>query len=343
MRLLYQLSVKEKQKIIDDLYKKNGFVTIADEMWQQILDHMNWQEKKIKELLAGMAETNKKLDDLRYIVENHDLNFKTSNTGSLEKSPTEKETSAKKEIITEKGDSYGFEPLIDGEKEEIEISDSWKEIFTSIGDGTYREKYKIGNYKSLDLGDEGIFEMQIAGFDAEPLADGSGRAAITWISRNTLKEKLRMNPQLKGSNLEYYEKTTGSIGGWRYSEIRKYLNSVILSLFPRHVKRAVKKVRKYSSATLVYNNNVTFPKENYESEDCLWIPSFQEVFGEYPEESLAHYYSVVYAYKSDRKKDSWWWLRSAKSEGDFYGVSRNGNKGNKPSEYPNGIVFGFCT
>lgn len=336
VRLLYQLSVKEKQKIIDDLYKKNGFVTIADEMWQQILDHMNWQEKKIKELLAVMAETNKKLDDLRYIVENHDLNFKTSNTGSLGKSPTEKETSAKKEIITEKGDSYGFEPLIDGEKEEIEISDSWEEIIASVNNGTYRKRYKIGNYKALDLGSRGKIKMQIAGFDADPLAEGDGRAAITWISRNVLENQFIISENVN------FETLSQRVTGWKESDLNEFLNEFILAQFPDVVKAAVKKIKKYSSSPGIHNK-IHFLNENEESEDYLWIPSLQEVFGDYPMESSAPYYSALFTNKADRKRSSSWWLRSAKNEEQFYCVSKLGNKDVSPLFLGNHIVIGFCT
>ena len=66
------------------------------------------------------------------------------------------------------------------------INDSWEDIIASVNDGTYKSKYKIGDTKSMDLGSEGVVEMQIAAFDADELADGSGTAAITWISKQLL-------------------------------------------------------------------------------------------------------------------------------------------------------------
>ena len=75
-----------------------------------------------------------------------------------------------------------------------EITDSWEVILAAVADGTYKTKYSVGNYKALDLGSEGVVNMQIAAFDADPLADGSGNAAISWVSKELLKTNKRMNP-----------------------------------------------------------------------------------------------------------------------------------------------------
>ena len=87
------------------------------------------------------------------------------------------------------------------EKEVAEITDDWATILAAIDDGTYRSKYKVGNYKALDLGSEGVVNMQIAGFDKDTLADGSGMAPISWISQELLTTSHRMNP----SRAEVYD------------------------------------------------------------------------------------------------------------------------------------------
>ena len=90
-----------------------------------------------------------------------------------------------------------------------EITDSWEVILAAVADGTYKTKYSVGNYKALDLGSEGIVNMQIAAFDADPLADGSGNAAISWVSKELLKTDKRMNPALAGSGGTFF-KTEGT-------------------------------------------------------------------------------------------------------------------------------------
>lgn len=75
-----------------------------------------------------------------------------------------------------------------------EIKDSWDDILATCADGTYKQKYKIGNYKPLDLGAEGIINMQIAGREVDALADGSGMAPLSWVGIELLKTSKRLNP-----------------------------------------------------------------------------------------------------------------------------------------------------
>lgn len=87
--------------------------------------------------------------------------------------------------------------------EVAEISDSWEVILAACADGTYSQKYKVGNYKPLDLGSKGTVNMQIAGFDVDDLADGTGKAPVTWMSRELL-DNYRMNPRIvEGTSAKY--------------------------------------------------------------------------------------------------------------------------------------------
>ncbi len=75
-----------------------------------------------------------------------------------------------------------------------EIEDSWDTIIANVENGTYRSKYMVGNYKPLDLGAEGIVNMQIVAFDKDQKADGSGTVPISWLSVELLKTSKRFNP-----------------------------------------------------------------------------------------------------------------------------------------------------
>ena len=77
-----------------------------------------------------------------------------------------------------------------------EITDTWEQIIDSVTDGSYATKYSIGNYKPLDLGSQGIINMQIAGKGKDALADGSGTAHISWVGMELLETDHRMNPGL---------------------------------------------------------------------------------------------------------------------------------------------------
>lgn len=77
--------------------------------------------------------------------------------------------------------------------EDAEIEDSWDTILANVANGTYATKYNIGNYKPLDLGTEGIVNMQIVAKNADTLASG-GTAPLTWISKELLNTYKSMNP-----------------------------------------------------------------------------------------------------------------------------------------------------
>lgn len=77
------------------------------------------------------------------------------------------------------------------------ITDTWEEIIAHVQAGDYATRYSIGDTMSLDLGSEGYINMQIAAFDAEPLANGNGNAHISFISEQLLKTSHRMNPALE--------------------------------------------------------------------------------------------------------------------------------------------------
>lgn len=78
--------------------------------------------------------------------------------------------------------------------EVTEITDSWETIKANIDNGTYATKYKVGMYKTLDLGTEGQIRMQVAGLNKDVLADGTGNAPMTWIAMDLLNTYKRMNP-----------------------------------------------------------------------------------------------------------------------------------------------------
>lgn len=108
--------------------------------------------------------------------------------------------------------------------EVVEISDSWSDIIASVNNGTYKTRYKVGNYKPIDLGSAGVINMQIAGFEKETLSDGSGNAPITWIAKELLNTSHRMNPAL-ATDYDY----SGVIDAWVFYESTKqiYTNSNI--------------------------------------------------------------------------------------------------------------------
>lgn len=218
-----------------------------------------------------------------------------------------------------------------------EITDSWDEIFASIDDGSYKTKYSIGAYKPLDLGSEGVINMQIAAFDADTLADGTGTAAISWVAKELLATTYRMNPARATNDDGSYQTGTGSIGGWEHSEMRAYLNGTIKGMVPALVKNNVVSVTKTHKASK--NNGMS---ESQTTHDEFWLASSDEVNG--------GIYSGLFPDNNSRKKVSLggskkWWLRNVRSGNSyqFYDVDNDGSLLYTTAETKQGIALGFCT
>lgn len=64
--------------------------------------------------------------------------------------------------------------------------------------------------------------MQIAGFDVDDKADGSGKAPITWIGRELLKNSRSTNGYR-----------------WETSAVRTYLKNVIKPLIAENINRRI--------------------------------------------------------------------------------------------------------
>ena len=196
------------------------------------------------------------------------------------------------------------------------IKDSWEMILASIDNGTYKTKYKVGDTKFLYSGPrKGFLELQIAGFDMDELADGSGKAAITWISVYKLTDH-RMNPAWSG---DYHDYTTGGTGGWEYSELRAWLPGYLLPLIPELVRNEIKEVKKYSS--VVDMEDLSTIAEILTT-DTVWIPSYREGCGGISIfEPSGVSYSELFKTADDRiRKEDYvsshqrWWLRSCTND-----------------------------
>lgn len=220
----------------------------------------------------------------------------------------------------------------------VELTDSWDRILESVNDGSYKSKYKVGNYKPITLAGEGVINMQIAGFDKDSLADGSGMAAITWISKELLPSSSRMSSVLSGDS-SGYEDGTGGVGGWAKSEMRSYMRASIKPLIPDNVRCAIKEVVKsqpaYSSA------GSSFIQQT--SED-IWIPSYDEMFGDFRTyKSLFPDDLSRVKHQNDMTTPFWWWLRSVSIVNAFHCVYIDGASSSYYTHNSGGVVLCFCT
>lgn len=214
---------------------------------------------------------------------------------------------------------------------------TWDAVFASIAAGTYATDYAIGDCVPLDLGSEGLVNMQIAGFDVDDLADGSGKAHISWISKELLATSYRMNPAIVSTDDGGYEAGTGAIGGWEQSEMRSYLTSTVGPKIPEPVASAIVAVKKTQPAHSTAGSWFT-----QTTEDWVWIPSYSEMFnGTY--KSLFPDNASRVKYKVGSTSVSDWWLRSAYSTHLFHYVDTSGDWLSSGVGYSYGVALGFCT
>lgn len=222
-----------------------------------------------------------------------------------------------------------------------EITDDWATIIANIDNGNYKTKYKIGNYKPLDLGAEGVINMQIAAFDKDDLADGTGKAPITFIGKELLNTSKRMNPDYVENEDGTYQEGTGAIGGWEKSEIRAYLKSDIKPLIPELVINRVAKVINEQNSYDVTGNSTS-----QITQDELWIVDSRSIIG-----ANNSKYKVVYFDKASRVKHKAgsntairWWNRNAPHMSRFSSVSETGDtRDYVPNNNESmGICLGFC-
>ena len=214
------------------------------------------------------------------------------------------------------------------------ITDSWSTI---LANQNYATDYSIGDTKMLNLGTEGKHLMEIVAFDEDDKADGTGKAGITWISKNLLNSIHGMNS------------TRTTSGGWEVSEMRSYLKTTIKPLIPETVRNGIVEVSKVSS---IYSNGKRVVNGQTTTDD-VWIPSSHEIFNTSNIsgiETVGAVYSQWFTSADKRIKKSVntttsrsWWLRSVNSSEYFLAVNSSGASDYKYASTVIGIALGFCT
>jgi hypothetical protein len=207
---------------------------------------------------------------------------------------------------------------------------NWSAVQGAIADGTYKDIYRLGDRVPIDLGEYGIRNMQIVAFDTDDKADGSGKAAISWVSE-TLITKRAMNTASTNEN------------GWVASEMRSWLQGDFYAILPADVK-----------ASIVSVNKTFFDCTTQSTLSCadnVWIPSQLEIYyNGGGEDSGARYREFFTSDHSTRKKKdsngtiSSYWVRTAYSYSPSFMYCGTGgmmNFGGSTSSY--GVALGFCT
>lgn len=209
--------------------------------------------------------------------------------------------------------------------------DPWEAVFASIDDGTYKTKYSIGDTVPLNLGSEGVINMEIAAFDVDILSDASGVAEISFVAKELLATSHRMNAPYSAGKVG-----TGTLGGWDNSEMRAYLNDTIKPLIPENVRNRIKTVMKMHPA---YNTSgETYNETTY---DELFIPSKGEVY------DSGGIYTQLFKDNASRIKNQngspyYWWTRTPYSTGSFFYIVKSGATDYDSAAVTASVCLGFC-
>ena len=239
---------------------------------------------------------------------------------------------------------FGVSTAVSGENEwsVSEISDTPEQIASYMSAGTAASRYKLGQYKTIDLGTEGQIRMQIVGKNCRELASSTDTAQLDWLAIDLLKTKHKMNDALNGTTAG-----TGAIGPMtaEYNSMQAYLDTTIWALVPSVWQNMIKETKQitysYNTSGTAVTNDVTTSK--------LRIPSYREVnLGS--KETQGPIYSLAFPDANSRIKKivdtssaTPWWLRSAYGTSNFYYVSNGGNGTNISADAQCGVALGFST
>ena len=219
----------------------------------------------------------------------------------------------------------------------IEIADTWDEIISHVNDSTYKTRYQLGNYKPLDLGDEGVIRMQIVAMDTDTMT-ATVSAPLTFIAMDLL------------NSVHGYVDATNT-NGWAGSEMRSYLSDTILPLITAYNENIVKNIPyvfKYSSYKKGTSSSDYGTISTY---DKLWLPSKSEVGGDNTYETSGHVYSKAFSSNADRLRmvDGTiynWNLRSmanwTSNYRSWWYVDTNGAVQSRNEARGGHVCIGFC-
>ena len=225
---------------------------------------------------------------------------------------------------------------------------SWKEIHEISKSGRAKGLFQVEKTKDITVNGK-RYKAVILGFNHDDLADGSGKAGITFGLMECLDKKYPMN------------ETGTNIGGWKNSEMRRFLSEDIFNSLEKDLKAVISSVIK---VTNIGGDSFKIEKTT----DKLFLFSISEIYRPVvyqrgrgngcdvlgwmncslkPEGGQYSYFrKKSHVLKRINKSLCWWWLRSPCSNSRkynlFFHVKGNGNSSGICADNEGGIVFGFA-
>lgn len=189
-----------------------------------------------------------------------------------------------------------------------------------------------GTKFSMKLTNGKTLEYRIIGINHDDLADGSGKAGLTFEVTNTAMDEQRMNA------------TSTNAGGWEKSEIRGRLNSGDLwSLLPIDLQSKAKAVTKMTD-----NKGGGSASAPSATTDKVFLLSMTEIYGDRQTDGTQYEYykskGVTYSNHSGVSSSFYHWTRSVDPSGSAYFrcIYSNGNYNDYGATYSYCICLAWC-
>lgn len=233
------------------------------------------------------------------------------------------------------------------------IEDSWAEIAQAAATGEL-SKYGVGGRKKITYttsAGESEVEAEIVALKHDTLAttsssynSGAETATFTFILKDFGRDKRSYNETLKEVD-GVANSATYSGNGWRTSDVRSWLSTVLLQALPADLQKVIKPVVKYSDGGFYDQNLKT-------TTDSIWLPSAEEmgfVSTDYVNGQGTAY--PVYIDSESRKKGCdedtsfrIYWLRTTTitSQHSACYVDAGGYLNARGGSMRAGVPFGFC-
>ena len=222
-------------------------------------------------------------------------------------------------------------------------SDSWSTIAANVKSGN-TSKYNVGDTKEVDLGSLGTHIVRL-----------SNKSACTTETSETACGFVVEFADI--ITKQKFKSTMTSVGGWRDSEMRTYVNGTIYNALPSDLQNVI------VSTKVISGHGPTAGETNFETQDKLYLLSGHEVYEDgtrnpissndtsYNNTKQLDYYknqgvttsSYAGAIKQYNGSNSAWWLRSALpgSSTSFIYVYNNGSWSGGVALASNGVSPAF--
>lgn len=212
---------------------------------------------------------------------------------------------------------------------------TWEEIGYISSNGLASEYgFAVGDEKNITLSTNEALTLAIMDFDHDDLADGTGKAGITFGLKNLMASTRQMNSSNTNS------------GGFTGSAMYTWLQGDLLNSLPADLQTVIKNVNKKTSAGYQSSTINTDPMK-------IFLFAEIEIFGAVTnsvvgEGSQYNYFTTAAnrtKYLSNGSGSaSEWWGRSPRrgSRTSFCTINSHGMVGGASAGQTHGVCFGFC-